>query len=104
MAKTKKQRHRNDLAAAVGIDGDEFPAAITVELWHRRPKGKRTLVGSRRYELAADLSEATAVAETPAVNAAADVTSYGVEGVPALRPAAPTKRARQPRPATPPSA
>ena len=91
MAKTKKRGHRKEPSAAVILDGEEFPAAITVELWHRKPKGKRSLIGARRYEIVADLPEPNAVAES----GPADVPSAAEEITAA--PAA-GKRSRQSSP------
>lgn len=104
VAKTKKRQHRNDHSSAVVIDGDEFPAEITVELWQRRPKGKRTLVGSRRYEIAPDLPDSSAGADTAAVVAAPEVTEDGVAMAQAARPASAKKGARQTKQTPPPSA
>ena len=85
VAKNKKRQHRKEGGASLVLEGEEFPIALTVELWHRRAKGKRELIGSRRYEMAA---------ETPAP---APADSAGVD-----QPVA-AKRPRQPRPKTPPA-
>jgi hypothetical protein len=84
VAKNKKRQHRNEGRASLVLEGEEFPTVLTVELWHRRSKGKRELIGSRRYEMAADTSTPGA-ADTAAVD----------------KPVA-EKRPRQPRAKTPP--
>lgn len=60
MAKTKKRQHHAEGTASLVFEGEEFPAAITVELWRRKPKGKRILVGSRQYEMLAGQDDAAA--------------------------------------------
>jgi hypothetical protein len=101
LAKTKKGQHRKEGVASLLLEGEEFPTALTVELWHRRSKGKRVLIGSRRYEMAPD-SPLTTTADTVAVAAEPEIAHDGVEAATTAKPAA-AKRPRQGRPKTPPA-
>ena len=101
MAKNKKRQHRKEGGASLILEGEEFPTALTVELWHRRSKGKRELIGSRRYEMVVE-TPALAPSDTAALQAEPTAGDDGVAAGTAARPVS-AKRPRQPRPkATPP--
>jgi hypothetical protein len=111
LAKTKKRQHRKEGVASLELEGEEFPSALTVELWHRRPKGKRVLIGSRRYDMAPD-APPTTTADTVAVEAEPEMAHDGVEAgttaksaaaKPAAAKPAAAKRPRQARPKKPPA-
>ena len=87
MAKTKKRQQTKDPFTLVIVGAEEFPAAITVELWHRPPKGKRTLVGTRRYEMGS-AEPAASQSDTPA----ADMPAASADGATPPRPRAAARR------------
>lgn len=96
MRKGKKRHQRGGPPELFVIEGNDFPNSFIVELWHRPPKGKRELVGSRRYEPAAVNGSSPAGAVAQEVRPPSEATPGTRRPVSASTVA--PKRPRRPRP------